>query len=146
MKLKTLAIGALLAAATAVPGIAQAATWFGYTTGAVNMRYDATTAAPKVLTLPGGAKVSIDGQKNGWYHVYYAGQAGFVSGSYITTRVAMAPRSLFRNRGMEPQYGYMQKPWWDNQHEAWYDGHRWYRNGTWYNQPQGLSFGFSFGG
>ena len=143
MKLKALAIGALLAAATAVPGIAQAATWFGYTTGAVNMRYDATTAAPKILTLPGGARVSIDGQKNGWYHVYYAGQAGYVSGSYITTRVAMMPRPMFR--GPAPMHGYYQKPWWDGQHQAWYDGRRWYRNGIWYNEPNGFSFGFSFG-
>jgi hypothetical protein len=40
----------------------------------------------------------------------------------------------------------MQRPWWDNQHQAWYDGRRWYRNGVWYNNPSGFTLGFSFGG
>jgi hypothetical protein len=144
MKLKALALGAVLAVATAVPGIAQAATWFGYTTGTANMRVDAYVGAPKVTTLPGHVNVRIDGLKNGWYHVAYGPYQGWVAGSLIQTRVAMQPRPFFR--GPAPKFGYYHKPYWDNRYQAWYDGRRWYRNGIWYNSPSGFSFGFSFGG
>jgi uncharacterized protein YraI len=144
MSIKKLALGAVAAAMLMVPGLAQAATWFGQTTGAVNMRVDASPNAPKILTIPAYTTVRIDGQKNGWYHVAYANNEGYVSGSYIQTRVAVAPRPMFR--GQAPRFGYYKKPYWDNQHQAWYDGRRWYRNGIWYNNPSGFSFGFNFGG
>jgi uncharacterized protein YraI len=144
-KMKKIALGAVAAAMMAVPAIAQAAT--GFTTGAVNMRTDAYVGAAKIMTLPAHAQVQFDPrqQKNGWYYVSYAGRAGYVSGSYITTRYAnVQPRPFFR--GNAPTYGYYKKPWWDNRHQAWYDGRRWYRNGIWYNDPSGFSFGFNFGG
>jgi uncharacterized protein YraI len=146
MKTKTLALGALAAAMMAVPAIAQAA--WGVTTGTVNMRADAYVGAPKITTLPANARVWVDGQKNGWFRVTYAGSTGFVSGSYVATGVAMGPRPMVRPmvRPMAPRFGYYQKPWWDNRHQAWYDGRRWYRNGIWYNDPSGFSFGFNFGG
>jgi uncharacterized protein YraI len=144
MKLKALTLGLVATAMMAIPAIAQAA--WGVTTGAVNMRVDSYASAPKVATLPANARIWIDGQKNGWYHVSYAGRSGYVSGSYVATRMAMGPRPMFRNRGPAPAFGYYQKPWWDNQHQAWYDGRRWYRNGIWYNSPSGFSFGFNFGG
>jgi uncharacterized protein YraI len=143
MKLRTLAMGAVTALMLAVPTIAEAA--WGLTTGSANVRTGPSTAYARIATLPGGAQVWIDGQQGGWYHVVYNGRAGFVSSSLIDTRMAMGPRRNF-NRGMAPRYGYMQKPWWDNQHNAWYDGRRWYRNGVWYNNPSGFSFGFNFGG
>ena len=151
MSIKKLALGAVAAAMLAVPGIAQAATWFGQTTGSVNMRVDASASAPKILTIPAHATVRIDGQKNGWYHVAYANYEGYVSGSYIQTRVANAGPApgynpMWRKYGPAPMHGYYNKPYWDNQHQAWYDGQRWYRNGIWYNSPNGFSFGFNFGG
>jgi uncharacterized protein YraI len=143
MKMKTLALGVVAAAMTAIPAIAQAA--WGVTTGAVNMRVDAYASAPKITTLPSNARVWIDGQKNGWYHVSYGNSRGYVSGSYVATRFAnVPPKPIFR--GLPPRFGFYKKPYWDNQHQAWYDGRRWYRNGIWYNNPNGLSFGFSFGG
>jgi uncharacterized protein YraI len=134
-------MGAVAALLMAAPSIAQAA--WGQATGSVNMRTGPAASYAKITTLPAGARVWIDGKLNGWYHLIYNGRAGFVSGSYITTRIAVAPRLLFRSPA--PHFGYMQRPWWDNQHQAWYDGHRWYRNGIWYNDPSGFSFGFSFG-
>jgi uncharacterized protein YraI len=145
MKLRTLAMGAVTALLMAVPTIAQAA--WGYTTGAVNMRTGPSAGYAKVTTLPAGVQVWVGGQQNGWYHVTYNGRSGFVSGSYIDTRVAMGPRPGpgpgFR-RGLPPRFGYVKRPWWDNRYQAWYDGRRWYRNGIWYNDPSGFSFGFSF--
>jgi uncharacterized protein YraI len=141
---KKLTLGALAAAMMAVPAIAEAA--WGVTTGAVNMRTDAYVGAPKITTLPANARVWFDPrqQKNGWYLVSYSGRTGYVSGSYIASNVAFAPRPMFRSPA--PKFGYYKKPWWDNKHQAWYDGRRWYRNGIWYNDPSGFSFGFNFGG
>jgi uncharacterized protein YraI len=147
MKIRTLVMGAVTALLFAVPTIAEAA--WGVTTGTANVRTGPSTGYAKITTLPGGAQVWVDGQQNGWYHISYNGRAGFVSSSLVDTQLAMAPsrdRPFYRNRGMAPRFGYMKKPWWDNQNQAWYDGRRWYRNGVWYNSPQGFTFGFNFGG
>lgn len=115
------------------------------TTSGVNMRIGPSTSYAKVATLPAGARLWIGGNVNGWYQVSYNGLNGFVTGSRVTTMLTdRGPRS--NRRGPAPQFGYMQRPWWDNQRQAWYDGHRWYRNGVWHNDPTGFSFGFSFGG
>ncbi|HVY20267.1 MAG TPA: SH3 domain-containing protein [Bauldia sp.] len=143
MKMKKLVLGVVATAMMAIPAIAQAAT--GWTTGSVNMRTDAYVGAPKIITVPAHAQVQYDPrqQKNGWFLVSYAGRTGYVSGSYIQTRFANA-KPMFR--GLPPRVGFYKKPYWDNQHQAWYDGRRWYRNGIWYNSPSGFSFGFNFNG
>jgi len=143
MKFRTLAIGAATAALLAVPSIAEAA--WGQATGNVNMRTCASAGCAKITVVPAGAPVWIGGTQGGWYFVTFNGRQGFVSSRYVTTAVAYhAPR--FDPRGPAPQIGYVQRPRWDNQHQAWYDGHSWYRNGVWYNRPARLTFGLVFGG
>lgn len=148
MKLRTLVLGAATAMLVAIPAIAQAA--WGVTTGTANVRSGPSTSYAKITTLPGGVRVFIDGQQNGWYHVNLDGRDGFVSASLIDTRVVMRDdrrrdrRDGDFRRGDAPRFGYVKKPYWDNRHQAWYDGRRWYRNGVWYNDPSGFSFGFNF--
>jgi uncharacterized protein YraI len=148
MKLRTLALGAITASVIAVPAIAEAA--WGQATGTVNMRACASTACAKIAVVPAGARVWVGGSQGGWYQVRYGGAQGFVSARFIATAVVTNPRYNYNHQiGMmppPPPFGYYQKPWWDNRHNAWYDGRRWYRNGIWYNDPSGFSFGFSFGG
>jgi uncharacterized protein YraI len=118
------------------------------------MRTCPSTQCAKITTVPVGARVWVGGAQGGWYQVNFNGAQGFVSGRYIATGVASnRPPPFFGNNGPQygmwgppPRSGYWQNPWWDNRHQAWYDGRRWYRNGVWYNDPSGFSFGFSFGG
>jgi uncharacterized protein YraI len=136
----------------AIPAIANAA--WGTATGTVNMRACPSTQCARLTTVPAGAQVWIGGAQGGWYQVSFAGANGFVSGRFIATGMANRPLPFYGNPGPQygfwqgppPRFGYMQKPWWDNRHNAWYDGRRWYRNGIWYSDPSGFSFGFSFGG
>ena len=141
MKLKTAAFAGALALAAAIPGVAQAATW-AQTTTTANFR--ATPGGQIIGTLPAGTSVRIIGYGS-WDQVAYGGQLGFVSASLLATGYASAPQPRVIIRGPAPVHGYFHKPWWDNQHQAWYDGHRWYRNGVWYNSPN-FSIGFGFGG
>jgi hypothetical protein len=138
----------------ALPNVAQAA--WGQATGNVNMRTCASVQCAKITTVPAGAQVWVDGSQNGWYQVNFNGRQGFVSGNYIAVaNIGPGPRGPNWNRGPRwargdwrgppPRSGYWRNPWWDNRHQAWYDGRRWYRNGIWYNDPSGFSFGFSFG-
>ncbi len=143
MKIRTLAISAAAAALLAAPSIAEAA--WGQATGSVNMRTCASTSCAKITVVPVGAQIWVGGSQGGWYLVTFNGRQGFVSGRYVA--VGLADRGpSYNQRGPAPQYGFVQRPWWDNQHQAWYDGHRWYRNGVWYNAPRGFQFGFTFGG
>jgi uncharacterized protein YraI len=152
MRLRALALGAVAATMVAVPTIANAA--WGQATGSVNMRTCASTQCAKITTVPAGAQVWVEGVQGGWYQVNFNGRQGFVSGNYIATaNVNQGPRFGNRGpvmgrdfRGQPPRSGYWRQPSWDDRHQAWYDGRRWYRNGIWYNSPSGLSFGFSFGG
>jgi uncharacterized protein YraI len=158
MRLRALALGAVAATLFAVPTIANAA--WGQTTGSVNMRTCASTQCAKITTLPAGAPVWVNGSQGGWYSVTFNGRQGFVSGNYVAT-ANIQPGPRFGNRGpnwnnrgprfgdwrgQPPRSGYWRNPYWDDRHQAWYDGRRWYRNGIWYNDPSGFSFGFSFGG
>lgn len=153
MRLRTLALGAIAAAAFAVPSIANAA--WGQATGSVNMRTCASTQCAKITTVPAGAQVWVNGSQGGWYSVNFNGRQGFVSGNYIATGMMPGPRGPNWNRGPQwgggewrgppPRSGFWRQPRWDNRHNAWYDGRRWYRNGVWFNDPSGFSFGFSFG-
>ena len=140
MKLKAISIGAALVALLALPSAALAA--WGQVTGNVNLRTGPGTSYQRILTLPAGARVWVGGSLNGWYHVRFNGTEGYVSSSYIATAVMMPPRFV---RPAPARNGLRMKPWWDDRYHAWYDGRRWYRNGIWYNSPQGLSFGFTFG-
>ena len=151
MRLRALAFGAVAASMVAIPAVANAA--WGQATGSVNMRTCNSAQCQKVGVVPAGAQVWINGSQGGWYNVTFQGRQGFVSGRYIATGYAQAPRGpQWRGpryaswQGPPPNYGYWQNPWWDNRHNAWYDGRRWYRNGIWFNDPSGFSFGFSFGG
>ena len=142
MKLKIAALAGTLALVAAIPGVAEAATWWGYTTTNVNFR--ATPGGSVLSTIPGSARVHVIGQSGSWDQVAFGGQIGFVSATYVSSQyVQVMPRVIVR--GPAPVRGYLHKPWWDNQHQAWYDGRRWYRNGVWYNSPN-FSFGFSFHG
>ena len=143
MKIRTLAIGAATAALLAAPSIAEAA--WGQATGSVNMRTCASTSCAKISVVPAGAQIWVGGSQGGWYLVTFNGRQGFVSGRYVAVGLAARGPS-YNQREPAPRYGYVQRPWWDNQHQAWYDGHRWYRNGAWYNRPSGFQFGFTFGG
>ena len=61
--------------ALAAPGVA---------TGNVNMRVGQTTSAPRITTIPAGARVEVHGCPN-WCDVTYRGRRGWVSSSYIST-------------------------------------------------------------
>jgi uncharacterized protein YraI len=121
------------------------------------MRTCGSTQCQKIGVVPAGAQVWINGSQGGWYNVTFQNRQGFVSGNYIATGYAQGPqyggpqfiaprnpRFAGNWRGGPPRSGYWRNPWWDNRHNAWYDGRRWYRNGIWYNDPSGFSFGFSF--
>jgi hypothetical protein len=142
MKLKIAALAGALALVAAIPGVAEAATWWGYTTTNANFR--ATPGGSVIGTIPANARVHVVGQAGTWDRVSFSGQLGYVSASLITSQyVQVQPRVIIR--GPAPTHGYVKKPWWDNQHQAWYDGRRWYRNGIWYSTPN-FSFGLNFGG
>ena len=116
--------------------------------------------------MPYGARVWINGAQGGWYQVIFNGIQGFASGRYISTQVASGPQPPFYGqrppvygpqppfygpmppvmyRPPPPTWGYYQQPWWDNRHNAWYDGRRWFSSGQWYATPN-FSIGFSFRG
>jgi uncharacterized protein YraI len=157
MKIRALTVGAVSAALFAIPTIAEAS--WGHATGSVNMRTCASTTCPKIGVVPAGAQVWIGGQQGSWLMVNFGGRDGFVHGNYIAGGgYAVAPPppmyappfygpqvGFSIGFGAPPRSGYWKKPWWDNRHNAWYDGRRWYRDGRWYNDPSGFSIGFSFG-
>jgi uncharacterized protein YraI len=151
MSLRTLTFGAAATAMIALPAVAQAS--WGHVNTTANIRSCPSTACNKIGVLSAGARVWIDGTQGGWYRVSFGDGAGFVAGSLI---VAGSGGPSFSDgpyysdgpyfRGPPPRFGFYRTPWWDTHHHAWYDGRRWYRNGIWYSNPSGLSFGFSFGG
>ncbi|WP_181149775.1 SH3 domain-containing protein [Arthrobacter sp. MYb227] len=66
------------------------------TTANLNMRTGSSTAYRILLTIPSGTTVAVSAQaSNGWYKVSYAGQTGWVSGTYVTTSTSTpgAPRT-----------------------------------------------------
>jgi len=141
MKLRALIVGAATAAFLAIPTIAMAA--WGQVTGNVNMRSGPSVHYPRILTLPAGAQVWINGSAgNGWLSVSYGDWSGYVSGSYVAGYAPAPPGPVYRPP--PPTYGYYRDPWWDERYHAWYDGSRWYYDGAWYASP-GFYFGFSFG-
>ncbi len=142
MKLKIAALAGALALAAAIPGVAEAASWWGYTTTSVNFR--TSPGGSIISTIPAQARVHVIKQTGSWDQVAFGGQLGYVSASYISSQyVQVQPRVIIR--GPAPTHGYFKKPWWDAQRQAWYDGRRWYRNGIWYTSPN-FSIGFGFGG
>ena len=114
MKMRTMTIGAVTAMLLAVPSIAEAPR--ARTTGTVNLRTGPSTGYAKVATLPAGARISVGGNIGGWYHVSYNGLNGFVTGSCVSmTFVDRGPG--FNRLEPAPRFGFMQRPWWDNQHQ-----------------------------
>ena len=144
MKHRALATGAAVLGMLAMPQIAEAA--WGQVTGAsaLNLRTCPSVSCARLVAMPYGARVWIDGATGGWYHLNYGGIQGYASGRYIATAPAALPPVV--RRPPPPTYGYWQYPWWDSRYGAWYDGRRWYFNGRWYDGPSGFSFGFRFGG
>jgi uncharacterized protein YraI len=153
MTLKSLAFAGVAATSLAIPGIAEA--YWGQATGNVNMRTCGSTACSKILVVPAGAQVWIDGSSGSWYRVNYGGYQGFVSSGYVRTAIAAAPPprptvtfGFNAGRPPAPTFGFIGRPYWDSRYNAWYDGRRWYYNSRWYNAPPraGFSIGFNFGG
>ncbi len=146
MKLKALVIGATTVALLAIPAVANAA--WGQLTGSVNLRTGPSTGYARITTLPAGARVWINGSAgNGWVSVQYGNWSGFVSGRYVAGARIAVPAPMpppVMHRPPPPHYGYWHQPRWDDRYHAWYDGHRWYRNGVWLSGP-GLHFGVTIG-
>lgn len=57
----------------------------GYTTAGVNMRSDADTDSDVVNTIEYGEEVTVLGTKDGWTHVRYDGEEGYVKSTYISS-------------------------------------------------------------
>lgn len=57
----------------------------GYTTAGVNMRSDADADSDVVNTIEYGEKVTVLGTKDGWTHVRYDGDEGYVKSTYISS-------------------------------------------------------------
>lgn len=144
MNLRTLTFGAAATALIAIPAAAEAS--WGHANTTANIRSCPSTSCAKVGVLPAGSRVWINGTQRGWYQVSFGGGVGFVAGSLIVASFDGSGSYYDDRRGPPPRSGFYRNPWWDDRHHAWYDGRRWYRNGIWYNDPSGLSFGFSFGG
>ena len=109
------------------------------------MRTGPSTNYHRILTIPAGARINVHGC-NSWCRVNYRGRSGYVSASYVSRGAVPGPRHHYR-RPLPPRWGWHhRRPWWDNRHHAWTDGHRWYFGGRWHDRPSGLTFGFSFGG
>ncbi len=140
MSVRNVIVAGTFIAALAAPAAALAAT--GHTTGAVNMRTGPGVSHHRILTIPAGARINIHGCSS-WCSVSYHGYNGYVSAGYVSRGYA-APRRSYR-RPPPPRWGWRRRPWWDQRHHAWSDGHRWYYNRRWHDRP-GISFGFSFGG
>jgi uncharacterized protein YraI len=141
MSVRNAIAAGIFAATVAAPAVAFAAA--AYTTGTVNMRSGPSTSYNRILTIPAGARINVNGCSS-WCSVSYRGYSGYVSASYVSRAYAGPPRQF--RRPPPPTYGWSSRPWWDDRHGAWYDGRRWYSGGRWHDRPSGLSFGFSFGG
>ncbi len=96
----------------------------GQDTSSASLRVDARTSAHRILTIPAGVTVTFDTRynKNGWYLVSYGQNQGYVSSSLVATRVANVGPGWNKKFGPAPMHGFYKKPYWDNQHQAWYDG------------------------
>lgn len=62
----------------------------GSAIGNVNMRTGPGTQYGVITTIPAGAPIEVFGCQS-WCQVAYAGQQGYVSGSYVSTAYAPAP-------------------------------------------------------
>ncbi|MGN1402355.1 MAG: SH3 domain-containing protein [Bacillus sp. (in: firmicutes)] len=68
------------------------------TTSNLNMRSSDSSSSQLLDTIPKGVKVTSDYKTNkGWYRVYYGGQTGYVSGSYLMTEAVASSVSSFEN-------------------------------------------------
>ncbi len=54
------------------------------TASALNLRSEPSTSSSILTTLPRGAVVLITGDTDGWYKIWYRGESGYVSKSYIS--------------------------------------------------------------
>lgn len=57
----------------------------GYTSAGVNMRSDADQDSDVVNTIEKGEEVKVLGTKDGWTHVEYDGDEGYVKSTYISS-------------------------------------------------------------
>jgi uncharacterized protein YraI len=140
MKFRSLITAGIFAAGLAVPAVAEAA--IAHAVSAVNLRSGPSTSFNAKIVIPPGARLTVYSCSS-WCKVSYGGLTGWVSASYLDT---MGP-PVMRNFPHRPMYGkgYARNPWWDNRHQAWYDGSHWWVNGRWSNKP-GAYFSFGFRG
>ena len=143
MTIRVTLAAAVLALAMAIPAAAQAAQP-GFAAGTVNLRMGPGVKYARITVVPAGARLTVF-VCTGWCQVRYAGITGWISARYVAVR--RAPSRLFITPfPPPPMWGYYQKPWWDYQYGAWYDGRRWWWNNRWYYHPPGFSLWFQFGG
>lgn len=158
MSLRNYFVAGAAAIAMALPTMA-AAQQLAQTTSDLNLR---TQPGGQVITaMPRGSQVYIHQCPGSWCQVTYGNTTGWAFQRYLSTGVAMQPRTRtyaaeprfsfgvevgprYRDRGPR-RYGSRYHRWspgWYDDH--YYDGRRWYYDGDWYDRPQ-AGFSFSFG-
>ena len=156
MKIRNLTMAAVAAAAMTWSAAAAAAP--GVATGNVNMRTGPGTNYSTITTIPAGAPVEVL-QCTSWCELVYGGTRGWASANYIDAAVAYAPRVVAPARRyapgpvvvvrdpMPPRHVWRHgRPWWDDRHGAWFDGHFYWHNGRWFDRPprSGVSLDLRF--
>jgi hypothetical protein len=144
MKLRALAIAAAAAGLLAGPQVAEAA--WGQVVGDLNLRACASVRCGKIVVMPRGARVWIDGVAGGWYHINFNGIAGFASASYIAAgpTVYVQPQPVYRPPPRA--YTYYPAPPRYPRYGAWYNVRPRAYGGRRYVRPGGIYFNFRFGG
>jgi uncharacterized protein YraI len=119
----------LAAALVAAPALARP----GVATGNVNMRVDPTVQAPRITTIPEGARVEIHGCPS-WCNVTYRGRTGWVSSNYVAG-------ARYRPAPPPPPVYYQPRPprYYDRPHHR---RHHWHGDDWRYRRGPSFSFGF----
>lgn len=99
---------AAILVATLLGGVATAMAAPAVTTGSANVRQGASTTAPVLTSLPGGATIDANCYDQGWCTIngtgIYSGVSGWVSASLIAfTDGSIAPRPPAPGPGPQPQ-------------------------------------------
>ncbi len=145
VRIRSILLAVGLAAGTSLAASAAVAATEGWATGNVNMRSCGSTSCHVITTIPQGARVWVY-NCGSWCELEYRGMRGYSSASYISVGGGVAPRQPIIQPGPLPPsvYWYFGRPWWDDRHRSYYDGHRWWYNNRWNDRPRGGVF-FEFG-